>query len=826
MPRHVLQDGWQIARDEGVCGADLGWHTLDSPQPLAAFLAARGEWSTEHLARDLDAESWTWRVGFDRPDGLGPDAILGLDGLATICEVSLNGEPLLASDNMFLAHRLSVGDRLQARGNELRIRALPLAARWAQRRSRPRWRVPMLPQQQLRWWRTTLLGRTPGWSPSAPAVGPWRDVWLGDASSTLAERLRLRTRVDGRAGWLDVLLVDAPPGALHLQLHRDGQIHRLPLARDANGTAAGTLRIDDVALWWPHTHGEPALYDAELILGDGPESRSIALHAVGFRELHWHRENGDFALEVNGVPVFARGACWTPLDPLRLHAAPDRYAPAIEQVKAAGMNLLRVNGCMVYEVDAFHDACDRAGVMVWQDFMLANMDYPAEDETWLGSLRVEVGQQLMRWQARPSLALLCGNSEVEQQAAMLGAPRELWSPPLFHDTLPRWCADVLPDAPYWPSSSHGGALPFSPESGTASYYGVGAYQRPLDDARSSRLRFASECLAFAQIPEPAALDRMPGGRSLRTHHPRWKQAAPRDLGAGWDFEDVRDHYLERVFGVDPTALRRHDVGRYLMLSRAVVSHVVESSFAQWRSASSTCRGALVWTLRDLQPGAGWGYLDDQGAPKSAWYALRRALQPVTVLMTDEGLNGLHLQLVNETAQAVDATLELAVFRGEHALARAHVAHRLKPRHVEAVAVQSLLDHFIDLTWAYRFGPPAADLVQATLCDTSGCVLGRAQHRCGSWATEVREDLGLQADLQRVDAKTLALSLSTRRPAAALQIELPGHEPEDAYFDLGPGEQRLVQLHATGPAPRQLRGSVQAANAAWPVAIHTTAAGSP
>src|SRR5439155_9562731 len=124
---------------------------------------------------------------------------------------------------------------------------------------------------------------------------------------------------------------------------------------------------------------------------------------------------------------------------------------------------------------------------------------------------------------------------------------------------------------------------------TASYYGVGAYLRPLADARLSGLRFASECLGFANIPEPAALARLPGG-ATKVHQAGWKARSPRDLGAGWDFDDVRDHYLQSLFGIDAASLRSCDHERYLMLGRAVSGMAMAEAFEQWRSAGSPCRG--------------------------------------------------------------------------------------------------------------------------------------------------------------------------------------------------------------------------------------------
>ena len=262
-----------------------------------------------------------------------------------------------------------------------------------------------------------------------------------------------------------------------------------------------------------------------------------------------------------------------------LSATRGDYARILGQVRDAGMNMLRVGGTMVYESDDFLDLCDQFGILVWQDLMFANMDYPDGDEAFVAGVTTELKQQLERLLPRASVAVICGNSEVEQQAAMWGAPRERWQPRLFHEIVPALLAELSCGVPYWPSSAHGGAFPHQPNHGTTSYYGVGAYLRPLEDARRSEVRFATETLGFANVPEDATLAAMPGGLGLRVHHPGWKLRAPRDLGAGWDFDDVRDFYLKTLFDVDPVQLRYADHDRYLRLSRVVTGEVMASSSA-------------------------------------------------------------------------------------------------------------------------------------------------------------------------------------------------------------------------------------------------------
>jgi beta-mannosidase len=828
--RERIVHGWQIcatAPGRFATPGQLGavtpdeWLGLPAPAPVAAALRLAGRWSLDGAARRFDAEDWWYRAEFQAPPlDEGDDLWLGFDGLATVADVWLNGELLLQTADMFVAHEVAVRRLLRRGTNTLVMCFRALDALLGQRRPRPRWRAPMVEHQQLRWFRTTLLGRTPGWSPPAAVVGPWRDVWLERRNGLRVRSIRLQPSVaDGTGTLAASCALQWPPGwridRVELELQHAGGVHRTALAPDAlDGTSfGGSLSIADVALWWPHTHGDPALYRARLRIHPAGMRDAVELEcgAIGFRTIELDTAGGGFALKVNGVPVFCRGACWMPLDAVSLRAEPQACREAIEQVRGAGMNMLRVSGATVYEEAAFFDACDELGVLVWQDFMFANMDYPDQDADFMASVRSEVEQQLALWQGRPSLAVLCGNSEGEQQAAMWGAPRELWSPALFHATLRQWAQDALPDLPYWPSSAHGGSFPHQGDTGTTSYYGVGAYMRPLTDARRSRLSFATECLAFANMPEESTIARMPDGLSLHVHHATWRARAPRDHGAGWDFEDVRDHYLGELFHVDPPTCRRIDHERYLALSRVTSGEVMASAFAEWRRPGSGCGGALVWFLRDLWAGAGWGLVDDAGVPKACFHYLRRALQPVSVSITDEGGNGLVAHVVNERAAPLAASLEITLFgSAETVVSRALREVRVEARGALSVALGECFEGFLDLSYAYRFGPPPATLVQVRLCGPDGAVLSEAFFFPPGLPSAVAQDVGLTATLQRRGDGVTELVVATQRFAQAVHIELEGCTVDDNYFHLTAGAER--RIHVRSAADRPLKGRVSALNA--------------
>ena len=798
-------------------GASLDWVTTNDATTAAAALREAGQWSLDSAPRRFDAEDWWFKTSFSAvPAAASEQVWLCFDGLATLAEVWLNGEPLLTSRGMFTAHELRV-DALLRPENELVIRCRSLDAELGARRPRPRWRVPMAEHQQLRWFRTTLLGRTPGWSPPAAAVGPWRGVRLERRHGVMLEDVRIRADRDGHFALSAHLerLDDSAVTGVEIVLTRAGQETRGPLRLAADGGVSGELVVPAVVRWWPHTHGEPALYDARLVVRQGERETTVDLGAVGFRTVTVDTAEGDFAVRVNGEPVFCRGACWTPLDPVSFADAPAALDKAFALLVDGGMNMVRVGGTMVYESDAFLDRCDSYGVLLWQDLMFANFDYP-EDAAFLEEVSTEARQQLARLQGRPCVAVLCGNSEGEQQAAMWGAERERWTPALFHEQLAVLARDACPDVLYWPSSAHGGDFPHQSSTGTSSYYGVGAYLRPPEDARRAELRFASECLAFANVPQDSSLARMPGGPGAKVHSAVWHTRAPRDLGAGWDFDDVRDHYVARLFGVDAAALRYGDHERYLELGRIATGEVMAGAFTEWRREGSSTRGALIWFLRDLWHGAGWGVVDAAGAPKPAWHALRRALAPVAIGITDEGGNGLAVQLMNDGPELLDADVELTLVRqGDVLVGAGRRRIEVGPRAARATNAAAFFDSFLDLSYAYRFGPPPHDAVVATLRDASGGVAGRAVHWIGGLPSVRALDVGLTAtSLSHADGSA-TLTVRSRQLAAWVHPEVEGYESADDHFHLLPGEERVVTLRRVGPADsaasKPVRGHVRALN---------------
>jgi len=820
-----LHDGWTCERvTPAQAGApselDPGLRRDDAERipaivPGTVALALGHDISTP---RDFDAEEWWYRKAF-RVERRAARHYLRFEGLATLAEVWLNGERILESRNMHRRHRVEVTSRLRE-DNELVIRFAPLAAVLAEKRPRPRWKTGLVKHQNLRWVRTTLLGRMPAWSPPVAPVGPVGGIALESIEHVDVTRLGVVPRVVDGTPWLcvDVRLCALEGRSVRAARVRVGEsVRALDLTPDGT-RIRGDIDFPTAPLWWPHTHGDANLVPCQLELQVGDAWRAIDCGRIGFRDLALDTANGQVQFSVNGVNIFCRGACWTPADFRRLHATAQELRRTLTTARDAGVNMIRVGGTMAYESDAFYDLCDELGILVWQDFMFANMDYPFRDAAFRAEAEAEVRQQVARLRRHACIAAYCGGSEIAQQAAMLGLAPEHGCPDFLRHDARAHCAGLHPGVPYFPNSPWGGALPMHVATGISHYYGVGAYRRPLEEVKSARVRFATECLGISNVPDDAVVREVFQGGTGPAHHPQWKARVARDAGSGYDFEDIRDFYMARLFGVDPVALRAQDTARYFALSRATSAEVMNRVFGEWRAAASGSGGGLVWFLRDLWPGAGWGLLDAHGNAKSAFNALARAWAPRTVRLTDDGLDGVGLHVVNERPQPFRASVEIELIHAGKPAAAASTVIDMPAHSARTLQGDALLGYFTDCNNAYRFGPAKYEVIAARLREAdSGAVVGEDFLFPKGLNLPPERDAGLEARVRRHDDGRVSLELRTKLFLQDVRVAAGGFTPSDNHFHLSPSCPRRIDFFPRGEATLTFEAVIEALNLSTPMA---------
>jgi beta-mannosidase len=441
--------------------------------------------------------------------------------------------------------------------------------------------------------------------------------------------------------------------------------------------------------------------------------------------------------------------------------------------------MVRVMGTTVYEDRTFWDTCDELGLLVWQDAMLTSLD-PPEDPVWLADLHAELVEVLEPLAGRPSLAVVCGGSETEQQPAMLGLDVATLPIPAITDVVPAAVAQVVPGTPYVTSSPSGGVLPFHVGAGVAQYFGVGGYRRPPEDVRTAGVRFAAECLALACPPEQTSLTGWFDLEESAVRGHAWREGVARDAGADWDFEDVVDHYVRicrpRSGPCDGRPGPRLDAAH----APALVGEVMGGGGApRWLPA---------WCLRDLCPERA-GAARRRRPAQAPWWVLRRTMAPRPHCHRP-GPRRPRGRARERHCHAARGTRRCARL-ADGATTCAPSTRSTPARASTSVLLDAVLG-FRDLAYVYRFfGPRIYDAVAVTWCDDTAETLG-GRHLVGG----LRPPRPRPRACRR-GAGTPTAGLGCQRPGwSVVVVDLPGWRA-GLWFTLLPGQTHRAAASGRG-----------------------------
>ncbi|MBN1877481.1 MAG: glycoside hydrolase family 2 protein, partial [Anaerolineae bacterium] len=496
--RELNTDEWHPAMVPGGTYTDL-ITAGKIPDPFLGENENQVQWVAD---RD-----WEYRREFQvGPELLDEDRVeLVCMGLDTLAEITLNGQLLGKTDNMFRTYRWDVKEHLKPGDNTLVI-VFRSPVAYIDSRQKMR-KLPSIMNGGVAYLRKVQSHFGWDWGPRLPVSGIWHKIGLEGFSTARLRDVHLRQRHENDRVTLianvDVEQWESAELALRLVLMGpDGRIQQAEsvLAGDDHRITLALL-VDDPQLWWPNGLGEQPLYQAEVVLiRDGVilERRSFQ---VGLRQLELRQEvdkwGKTFTFVVNGVPIFARGADWIPGDSLPTRMTPERYERLIRDAAKANMNMLRVWGGGYYEDEGFYDMCDRYGILVWQDFMFACAAYPLDETEFLENVRVEAQDVVCRLRHRACLALWCGNNEVEMMWGMWKRHKSLTAAceRFFYHQLPDLVTELDSDRPYWPSSPSSGK--FMEKTNSDAYGDTHMWQvwhglKPFTYYRSRFTRIASE----------------------------------------------------------------------------------------------------------------------------------------------------------------------------------------------------------------------------------------------------------------------------------------------------------------------------------------------
>lgn len=795
------------------------------------------------LLENLDEFDWWWGTWVTIPDASETDELtawrLRLQSIATVSEVFWDGQRV--------AHSVSGLDDVLAQlphqpgEHELAIVCRALSLVPVPRKPRPRWRSTLVADSSVRWRRTPLIGRIP-WAGTYPVVGPWGEVSLEPIAQHGVQvhsvRTELKTTVQNPVGVVHVVVQAQHPVTIALSCAGQQAEHVLN-----PGQQRLSFEIVNPDLWWPGTHGTPALHEFTVTVHPGVDSQGqkqtcIFRRDVGFRTVEAITDNGGFALVVNGRKIFARGAVWAPINPVTLSADAQEIDRTVRAMRAAGANIVRISGTHSWESEAFYTACDRHGLLVWHDAMLATLD-PPSDPAWLALVEAELRTWLPRLGAHPCLAVFSGGNEVLQQPVLWGRNIHEITIPVIEDTIPSLCHQLIPQAVYVPSSPSGGNPPTRVDTGISHWFGVGAYRRPFSDARTSNLRFAAEALAFG-VPPAASQIAAAFGSDTAEHSDaarrQWKTAVACDPGADWDFEQTTIHYAKRwlepgieadtgaagadLHNSDPVSWEALSREEQLQAERLIAGQAVERTMTDLRRNASGCDGVVILSSRDLVLGAGWGLLDATGRPKSTWYAMRRACADFSVRIIDEGLSGLHIHVFHDAPGSFRGMMHVKTWtRNNVAGPEVKIQVDLDEPGEKIWNIEDLLGGFLDLDHAWGFGQRQWEAVSVQVVpehDGAGVhslqdvrLLGGG-HRDA--VADLRQGLALSQQGSHQGVLRLDVGESTASAAAGVSVDVGTQWiPDDDVMVFSPGQRRVLTVVPADTWPAEAATSKRGRN---------------
>lgn len=622
------------------------WHSAHVPGSVYADLMADGTmpdpfWRENELdAFERMKKDYVYQRAFTVTEAQLAHAHVELvcEGLDTLAHVSLNGREIAFADNMHITWVWDVKEQLHAGENTLEIRFdSPIlycakkaeeAPGWESSDATPGFRHLRKAHCMFGW----------DWGPRLPDAGIWRLIFLRTwDTARLENALMLQAHHDGM---VDVTIRPEIAGesAWSAEITApDGEVIIIP----ETTAAEQVITIEHPQLWWPNGLGKQPLYRVTVRLATG----DTRVWRIGLRTMTVSREKDEWGEEfchvVNGVKVFAMGADYIPEDNILARVTPERTRRLLEDCKAANFNAIRVWGGGYYPDDAFYDICDELGLLVWQDLMYACAFYDLTPD-FERSIRVETHQNVARLRHHASLALICGNNEMEM--FMAGANSALinhrtWEfvptyphhitdyVKMFEYILPAIVKETAPQTYWWPASPSSGGnfdAPNDENRGDNHYWDVWHGEKPFTEYRKFFFRYASE-FGFQSFPCLKSVEQftLPDDRNIFSRvmerHQRNQAANGKILS-----------YLSQTFRYP------NSFDDLLYASQLMQAEAIRYGVEHWRRNRGRCMGAIIWQLNDIWPVASWASIDYYGRWKALHYAAKRFFAPVMVSAEEEG----------------------------------------------------------------------------------------------------------------------------------------------------------------------------------------------
>ncbi|BAP30706.1 beta-mannosidase [Chryseobacterium sp. StRB126] len=656
---------WLPAKIPGTVHLDLMANKI-IPDPFKDENEKKVQW--------IENEDWDYQTNFEISfKEFDYDNIdLVFNGLDTFTEIYLNGKLLRKTDNMFRKWEIPVKEYLKQGTNLLQIKFKSAVNEGKELAKKVPFTMPESPrsfvrkaQYQFGW----------DWGPRLVTAGIWKEVKLEFWRNAKIKNIQVQQKSlsDTQAEVsFNMHIFAEEEGEYFTWFNLNRGMHKFHLNKGLN-TIILPYKIKDPKRWQPNGRGKPDVYTTKIALykKGGRIIRDLNV-TYGLRDIELIQEKDEkgksFYFKVNGNPLYIKGTNWIPADSFSPRITKEKYQKLIKAAKEANMNMIRIWGGGIYEDEEFYRACDENGILVWQDFMFAGSFYPADND-FLDNVKEEVKDQVNRLQNHPSIALWCGNNEIDEAIVNWGYQKQfkyskadslqVWKDyrKLFHEVIPNTLKQNLtPDKNlYWPSSpSIGWGHKESLTEGDSHYWGVWWGEQPFEIYNEKTGRFMSE-YGFQGMPTLAATKSMFSGVSdLDLQNPTIK--AHEKHARGWE---IINKYMERDYKI-PTGFVKYNYVSQLLQARGM-----QIAIEAHRRAKPYNMGTLYWQLNDCWPVVSWSSIDYLGNWKAFHYQAKRSFEPMLISVAETNKT-YEIYLISDLLKEIkaDVKFELIDFEGK------------------------------------------------------------------------------------------------------------------------------------------------------------------
>lgn len=654
--RMEISNGWNF------CQARLNlWHPAVVPGVVHLDLMRNKIIDDPYLGLNergvqwVDKEDWIYETSFDLSDSIlhKENIYMVFEGLDTYADIYLNDSKILVADNMFREWNIDVKTILKQH-NRLKVYFhSPLKI------DIPKWDVLPFKYEAVNDQsenggifnkKVSVFARKAGyhygwdWGPRLVTSGIWKPVyieaWDGmKITDVFFKQQEVTTKRADLVGEIDLFSSSDIENATLIIQDKNSLIQYGKISsRLSKGTnkIKVPFTIDNPELWWCNGLGKPFLYDFEIIISNNNRIHDSVCKRIGLRSLRVinkpDKYGESFYIELNGIPVFMKGANYIPQDNFLPRVTIEQYRRTILDAVNVNMNMLRVWGGGIYEKDVFYQMCDEYGILVWQDFMFACSLYPVDD-MMAENIRQEAIDNLRRLRNHSCIALWCGNNECNEAWYTWGwrdryfkkteVGGKVWEQytRLYNKILPEVVSKFSPGTFYWPSSpfSRHGA-PSKENIGDRHFWDVWGGEKSIDTYLTARSRFFSE-YGFQSFPDIETIKRYAPNKSDWNIYSEVMMSHQR---AGINANKKIETYLIDEFG------KPHDFQSFLYMNQLLQGDAIKMAIEAHRRDMPFCMGTLFWQHNDCWPVASWSSRDYYGRWKAQHYFVRDAFRDILV----------------------------------------------------------------------------------------------------------------------------------------------------------------------------------------------------